>query len=194
MIEHAILRIPLRSRTGCCRLEMLGWPVQASDPYMSAEIMVPWQTPRSLQRVAKQKTQRTLVAFQYGLLTLSGIDSAGAIYLILGPGDEVTIAGASPILTAVSTIFVPHKLPTLKLYQPGGSVRHILAAPSDRLLAILQEWPTSLSSTKEHFALRVLDDIQGYGLVLGGSSSARISNGIQGTVLRSQWKRSPRRC
>lgn len=161
---------------------------------MSAENMVPWQTPRSLQRVASQRTQRTLVIFQYGLLVLSGIDSAGAIYLMLGPGNEVTIAGASPILTAVSTIVAPYKLLTLKLYQSGGSIRHVLAAPSDRLLAVLQEWPTPLSSTEEHFALRVLDDIQGYDLVLGGSSSTRISNGIQGTVLRSQWKRSAGRC
>ena len=52
-------------------------------------------------------SRKALVASQYGLLMLSGIDSAGAIYLILGPGNEVTIAGASPMLTAVSTIFHP---------------------------------------------------------------------------------------
>lgn len=65
--------------------------------------MLSWQIPGS--RVASRRSQRTLVAFQYGLLILSGVDSAGAIYLIVGPGDEVTIAGASPILTAVSTTF-----------------------------------------------------------------------------------------
>ena len=60
--------------------------------------------------MAHQRSQRTLVAFQYCLLVLSGVDSAAAIYLILGPGNEVTIAGASPMLTAVSTIFALYKL------------------------------------------------------------------------------------
>ena len=64
----------------------------------------------SSQRVANPRSQKTLVAFQYGLLVFCGIDSAGAIYLILGPGNEVTIAGASPVLTAVSTIFALCKL------------------------------------------------------------------------------------
>lgn len=60
--------------------------------------------------MASQRSQRALVAFQYGLLVLSGVDSAGAIYLIIGPGNEVTIAGASPMLTAVSTTFELYKL------------------------------------------------------------------------------------
>lgn len=72
---------------------------------MSAANMLSLQIPGSPTQMANQRSQRTLVGFQYGLLVLSGVDSAGAIYLILGPGNEVTIAGASPILTAVSTIF-----------------------------------------------------------------------------------------
>ena len=85
------------------------------------------------------RSQKTLVASQYGLLVLSGIDSAGAIYLILGPGNEVTIAGASPMLTAVSTVRHPYKLPTLRPCWLGGSFRHVSAAPSDCRLATLQE-------------------------------------------------------
>lgn len=77
---------------------------------MSAANMHPWQSRGSPQRVSSQKSQRIIVAFQYGLLVLSGADSAGAIYLILGPGNEVTIAGANPILTAVSTSLDPYKL------------------------------------------------------------------------------------
>ena len=64
--------------------------------------MLSWQRPRSPSRGSCQRTQIIIVAFQYGLLVFSGIDSAGAMYLLLGPGNEVTIAGASPILTAVS--------------------------------------------------------------------------------------------
>ena len=60
---------------------------------------------------SSQRSQKSLVAFQYGLLVLSGVDSVGAIYLILGPGNEVTVAGASPMLTAVSTIFDHYRLP-----------------------------------------------------------------------------------
>lgn len=71
---------------------------------MSAANMLSWQRPESPLRVSSQRSQRTIVAFQYGLLALSAVDSAGAIYLVLGPGNEVTIAGASPMLTAVSTI------------------------------------------------------------------------------------------
>ena len=67
--------------------------------------MLSWQGSRSHQRGSSQRSQKTIVAFQYGLLVLSGVDSAGAVYLLLGPGNEVTIAGASPILTAVSTFF-----------------------------------------------------------------------------------------
>ena len=155
--------------------------------------MVSWRTPKSPKRLASQRSQRTLVAFQYGLLALSGIDSAGAIYLILGPGNEVTIAGASPMLTAVSTISRPKSCTMLKFRRIGGSVRHVSAAPSDRLLAILQEWRI-LSSTEEHPALSMPNDIPGYGLVLGRSSSTWTSYGIQGTVLRGQWKRSIGRC
>ena len=77
---------------------------------MPAANMLSWHISESSQRVVHQRSQRTLVVFQYGLLLLSGVDSAGAIYLILGPGNEVTIAGASPMLTAVSTIFALHKL------------------------------------------------------------------------------------
>lgn len=126
---------------------------------MSAANMVSWQTPRSPQRVASQRSQRTLVVFQYGLLVLSGIDSAGAIYLILGPGNEVTIAGATPMLTAVSTMFAPTSCSTLKSCRLGGSIGHVSAAPSDCLLAIPKEWPILWSSADEHPALRVLDDI-----------------------------------
>lgn len=126
---------------------------------MSATHMLSWQSPGCPQRVASRKSQRTLVAFQYGLLVFSGVNSAGAIYLIIGPGNEVTIAGASPMLTAVSTIFALYKLSTLKSCRLGGSVRHVSAAPSDRLLALLQKWLSSLSSPEEHPKLRVLDDI-----------------------------------
>lgn len=69
---------------------------------MSATRMLSWQGPRSPQRTSSRRSQSTIVASHYGLLVLSGVDSAGAIYLLLGPGNEVTIAGASPILTAVS--------------------------------------------------------------------------------------------
>ena len=72
--------------------------------------MLSWQKPKHSQPGSNQKSQRTIVAFQYALLVLSSVDSAGAIYLLLGPGDEVTIAGASPMLTAVSNIFNPYKL------------------------------------------------------------------------------------
>ena len=77
---------------------------------MSAADIFSWRGPRSPQRVSSQRPQRTIVAFQYALLVFSGVDSAGAIYLLLGPGNEVTIAGASPILTAVSTTFGLFKL------------------------------------------------------------------------------------
>ena len=157
--------------------------------------MLSWQIPGSPQRVASRRSQRTLVAFQYGLLILSGVDSAAAIYLILGPGDEVTIAGASPMLTAVSTTFARStSCSTLKLCRLGGSVRHVLVAPSDRLLALLQKWPLSLSSPEERPTFCMLDDIEGNDLVLGGSSSSRIGNSIKGTVLCSRWKRSFGRC
>ena len=85
--------------------------------------MLSWQGLRSPERVSCQRSQRTIVAFQYGLFLLSGVDSAGAIYLLLGPGNEVTIAGASPILTAVSNIIDLYKLlraetlRTRRLYQ-----------------------------------------------------------------------------
>lgn len=72
---------------------------------MSASNILSWQGPRSPQRMSRQRSQRAIVVFQYGLLVLSGVGSAGAIYLLLGPGNEVTIAGASPILTAVSDTF-----------------------------------------------------------------------------------------
>ena len=72
--------------------------------------MLSWQRPKPPQRGSGQKSQRTLVAFQYALLVLSSVDSAGAIYLLLGPGNEVTIAGASPMLTAVSKSFNSYKL------------------------------------------------------------------------------------
>ena len=72
--------------------------------------MLSWQRPKSPQQGSSQKSQRTIVAFQYALLVLSSVDSAGAIYLLLGPGNEVTIAGASPMLTAVSKNFNPYKL------------------------------------------------------------------------------------
>ena len=77
---------------------------------MSAADIFSWRGPRSPQRVPSKRLQRTIVAFQYALLVFSGVDSAGAIYLLLGPGNEVTVAGASPILTAVSTIFGLFKL------------------------------------------------------------------------------------
>ena len=69
-----------------------------------------WRSPRSSQRAASSKSQKTIVAFQWGLLLISAADSAGAIYLLLGPGNDVTIAGASPILTAVSMIPEVYKL------------------------------------------------------------------------------------
>ena len=72
--------------------------------------MLSWQRPNSPQQGSSQKSQRTIVAFQYALLVLSSVDSAGAIYLLLGPGNEVTIAGASPMLTAVSKTFNSFKL------------------------------------------------------------------------------------
>ena len=77
---------------------------------MSAADVFSCRGPRSPQHVPSQRLQRTLVAFQYALLVLSGIDSAGAIYLLLSPGSEATIAGASPILTAVSPIYSLFKL------------------------------------------------------------------------------------
>ena len=77
---------------------------------MSAANIFSWRGPRSTQHASSQRSQRTIVLFQYALLVLSGVDSAGAIYLLLGPGNEVTIAGASPILTAVSTIFGLYEL------------------------------------------------------------------------------------
>ena len=85
---------------------------------MSAANTLSWQSPGSSQRVSSQSSQRTIVAFQYGLLVLSGVDSAGTIYLILSPGNEVTIASASPMLTAVSTIFDLCKLLNAKILSP----------------------------------------------------------------------------
>ena len=77
---------------------------------MSAANMLSWQGTTSPQRLSCKRSQKTLVAIQYALLVLSAADCAGAIYLLLGTGNEVTIAGASPILTAVSTNSDIHNL------------------------------------------------------------------------------------
>ena len=97
----------------CCRSYTspdIKWPIDASSHSISTADMFSCQGPRSPQRVSSQKSEKVIVAFQYGLLVVSAADSAGAMYLLLGPGNEVTIAGASPVLTAVSTISNFNKL------------------------------------------------------------------------------------
>lgn len=89
---------------------------------MSAANILSWQRPESPPRVSSQRSQRTIVAFQYGLLALSAVDSAGAIYLVLGPGNEVTIAGASPMLTAAAlsmTYLLLHQIVSWRYFKSG---------------------------------------------------------------------------
>lgn len=98
--------------------------------------MFSWGNSRPRRRMTSQKSQGALVAAQYGLLILSGVDSAGAVYLILGPGNEVSIAGASPILTAVRSLAKSMSFIWTETCLPGSFVSSLPAAPSNSGLEV----------------------------------------------------------